>query len=153
MSEIQAKLERLDSHALQSLETPALNFTSLSFSRANVACATRKKPCSGIKRTTCFVNRRRLSHVIRCKLCAYVDLRDATVWYIWNTIRPVHWSIDRLFSSSSIALGLVLCSQALIAGHVWLYTCSVPAMSLWTLDGDVFATFLVDCPNTRTLII
>ena len=42
MSEIQAKLEGLDSHAMQSLETPAINFTSISFCRVILAYATRK---------------------------------------------------------------------------------------------------------------
>ena len=41
-SEIDAILKSLGSHAVQSLETPATNFTSLSFSGANLADATRK---------------------------------------------------------------------------------------------------------------
>ena len=42
MSEIQAKLKSLDSHAMYSLEIPAPNFTSVSCCGANLACATRK---------------------------------------------------------------------------------------------------------------
>ena len=42
MSEIEAILEGFNSQVMQSLETPAINFTSLSFSGANLACATRK---------------------------------------------------------------------------------------------------------------
>ena len=78
MSEIDAIQEGLDSHAMHNLETPAINFTSLSFSEVNLASATQK------------VMLRDQSNNMQCKqnvtfsyeLCVRRRVRNSAVWYV-----------------------------------------------------------------------
>ena len=81
MSEIDAILEGLDSHTMQSLETPAINSTSRSFSGANLAGATRKVMVHDQSNNMHYKTKGDFLMLYGTN-CAYVDLRGSAMWYV-----------------------------------------------------------------------